>query len=96
MELWVRSQDKMLLAKPKTIGAYYFGANKKATIRIKSDEEFSTAFGLYKSMERAKEVLDEIQSLLLISKGFRGEDKYTGTGFYSVDNELAIYEMPEE
>ena len=56
MELWIRSQDKMLLEKVDGI-----------TLDRKGVEIYSTStgriFGIYKTKERALEVLDEIQKL---------------------------------
>lgn len=61
MELWIRSQDKMILTKAEKIGAYYT-MNKKGEIRVNTDSEISLSIGHYSTMKRALEVLDEIQS----------------------------------
>jgi len=57
MELWIRSQDKMVLRKVEAIGIYnHHDGNCSISLGF-------TDFGYYKK-ERALEILDEIQKLL--------------------------------
>ena len=58
MELWIRSQDKMLLRKPEQLGIY----EGKEVWFI--GESLLIDYGKYKTKERALEVLDEIQKIL--------------------------------
>ena len=94
MELWIRSQDKLLLEKVQTL--------KVAQYKNESFNELDFTFGIvvnndyvfgdYTTKERALEVLDEIEGLLVLKQGL----KLTTNAIYSVDNGLAIYEMPKE
>ena len=59
MELWIRSQDKEDLKKAEHIGVF----NEK--IYVNGYEENGYCIGTYKSKERALEVLDEIQNILI-------------------------------
>lgn len=74
MELWIRSQDKECLTEVK-----HLYTNDNCEIKQQDD----LILGLYKSKERALEVLDEIQYEL--SKRNLGYPNYEG-----------IYEMPKE
>ena len=58
MELYVRSQDKERLAKVTDLRIYY--ANEENVWVIEDCDDL----GVYKTKERALEVLDEIQNLL--------------------------------
>ena len=100
MELWIRSQDKKFLAKVNNIicedkALYYDHHEAKATL------------GIYKTKERALEVLDEIQNILkpqmIISKvGKPIAETCDGTIYREPDEydfkELStyVYEMPKE
>ena len=110
MELWIRSQDKLLLRKPRQIKIY------EDTDDWIVGETLVIDYGKYKTKERALEVLDEIQELLkpkiLIYKGKRlnyNEAKvmvdilnYDNIIMLSDDNAkleqlgVLVYEMPEE
>ena len=83
MELWIRNQDKEILIKIDRIGIEKFddGYGIVTYERIGTKNEFG--LGLYKSKERALEVLDEIQCHLVNINDTR--DRY----FY-------VYEMPKE
>lgn len=69
MELWIRSQDKMNLVKIRQISLNY--QNNKQIIAnyipdfYPNSGEHYEFLGVYKSKERALEVLDEIQKLLI-------------------------------
>ena len=61
MELWIRSQDKTTLIRSYEIYIAEYGKDSYV-IRAKRT---SHILGAYNSFERALEVLDEIQSILL-------------------------------
>lgn len=69
MELWIRSQDKMNLVKVRQVGVNY--QNNKQIIANYTPElyensgEFVELLGIYKTKERALEVLDEINDIKL-------------------------------
>ena len=100
MELWIRSQDKEMLAKTNRID---IDTNGK-TIVING---FETIIGKYETKERALEVLDEIQNILkpqmIISKvGKPIAEICDGTVYREPDEydfkELStyVYEMPKD
>lgn len=85
MELWIRSQSKETLLK---ISKVYIHDNE---IFASTESEFDEKVGIYKTKERALEVLDEIQSAI----------EHKGTAFYdkkddALYNLYSVYEMPEE
>lgn len=61
MELWVRSQDKRILQKVDNI---FLDANYENK-RISTYDGDNVELGTYKTKERAIEVLDEINKLLI-------------------------------
>ena len=108
MELWVRSQDKesLLMIKKmfyhctcdevERLGEHYIG-NKEWV----GDKDY-TLLGKYKTKERALEVLDEIQGII-IAKYI--SDINFKAAFSRIENEksaeyllnqMAVYEMPKE
>ena len=91
MELWIRSQNKEGLMQIDNIVCV-----ENRIVFIALNRPGRITLGTYKSRERALEVLDEIQCLLGISKGYYDTENFTGSGFYSVDNNLTVYEMPKE
>lgn len=103
MELWIRSQDRTFLRKVNTIGIV------EGRDFWSIDESLTISFGEYKTKERALEVLDEIQKLLMptieynpvVKKEESWEEEYQRTVLkgYDVKIEQAItyvYEMPKE
>ena len=78
MDLWVRSQDKTTLIRSYEI--YIAEHGNSYVIRAKRT---SHILGAYKTIERALEVLDEIQKHLVVIN-----DKN--------DNLFYVYEMPKE
>lgn len=60
MELWIRSQDGILLEKAEAIKI----ADYDGTIGIVINNDY--VFGEYKTKERAIEILDEIQNYILL------------------------------
>ena len=61
MELWVRSQDKIILQKVDNI---FLDANYENKRISTYDGDDNVELGTYKTKERALEVLDEIQNIL--------------------------------
>ena len=101
MDLWIRSQDKTSLRKVQ-------GLNITCGEEGFYIEEYDTdTLGRYKTQERALEVLDEIQSLLMPkfmfkNSGWRKCNTYL-TEVFPVDNDIEcqniesyVYEMPKE
>ena len=84
MELWVRSQEKDILLKVKSL--LIDDDNYDIYTQDYVGQNLCTyTLGTYKSKERALEVLDEIQNTII---GFENENNYVSTQCY------AIYEMP--
>ena len=100
MELWIKSQNKKVLMKVSTLEM------------LEDDNSIYTTYldkvvklGTYKTKERALEVLDEIQQILVpkfkLIKG-KIEGSFDGTIFKSLDKgeiqqmSCYVYEMPEE
>lgn len=75
MELWIRSQDKEDFIKVEHLGVY----NEK--IYANGYEDNGYCIGIYKTKERALEVLDEIQKYILLP---------------NTDDSAYVYEMPKE
>ena len=88
MELWIRSQDREVLLKCNQV--YYCELNNKHVI-ITDLELVQRSYdyeplGFYETKERALEVLDEIQRLMIASLVNKNLDGYG----------VVIYEMPKE
>lgn len=77
MELWIRSQDKEVLTRVVDI---WKDADKNE-IWSKSSFAIKNCLGIYKTKERAIEILDEIQQYILLP---------------NIDNSTYVYQMPEE
>lgn len=75
MELWIRSQDRKNLILAKDIVV------TEKSIKVYKETELSTTVGIYKTKERAMEVLDEIQNYIILP---------------NTDNSAYVYQMPEE
>lgn len=99
VELWIRSQDKEVLTRVVDI---WKDADKN---EIWSKSSFATknCLGIYKTKERALEVLDEIQDIvdfIVCSEAI----KYSADDYMQFDNERLkeiqknglVYEMPKE
>ena len=80
MELWIRSQDKKLLMKSTELR--YNQKKEDYSILAYDTKGDYRLLGIYKSKERALEVLDEIQDLL--------QNAYVGNA-----NRI-FYQMPQE
>lgn len=91
MNLWIRSQDKMILVKINDININYQN-NKQIIanyIAINKEADFYIILGTYKTKKRAIEVLDEIQEKIINICKFQLVNEN-----YECDN--CVYEMPEE
>ena len=90
MELWIRSQDRTQLL--KTIGLYYDYQQEKHHITCITENDYYWV-GIYKTKERALEVLDEIEEFidLFNRKGFGNVLSDDG-----IHSKHTIYQMPEE
>ena len=94
MELWIRSQDKEQLRKIVDL-KYQKGTidddNIEAILGTTQYDEWEV-LGIYKTKERALEVLDEIQkkiNLVCLGHDF-------GSPMIDLKNPTYIYEMPKE
>ena len=85
MELWIRSQDKECLTEVE-----HLYTNDNCEIKQQDD----LILGLYKSQERALEVLDEIQKLLMPISEYKQEVDNLIINYKNIDT--MVYEMPEE
>ena len=110
MELWIKSQDKEMLIKVDRIGIEKFGEGYGIVTyeRIGTKKEFG--LGLYKTKERALEVLDEIQNILNpmivfkncnCTKDMLDKIKEVGACVVSDNSHIeqlstCVYEMPKE
>jgi hypothetical protein len=86
MELWIRSQDKtnLILAKDIVVRA--------GNIKVYKDTELCTTVAMYKTKERALEVLDEIQKML---DGRWIKEKMPSASMQNIFP-IMFYEMPKE
>ena len=85
MELWIRSQDRQRLVKVNSLLISNFG-------EVYLENEEMILLGKYTPYERALEVLDEIEAILIYEK----LERITGSAIIQVNNNVAIYEMPKE
>jgi len=94
MDLWIRSQDKMLLEKVSRI--VLFPMSNMYNCNDKRFEIFGDgkSLGVYSSKERALEILDEIQSKLDVFNKFINEPKDMFKNFFIPP--VFVYEMPKE
>ena len=90
MELWIRSQDKERLMKINSLN--YVEYNDNYVINGYGTNECDNYdLGLYKTKERALEVLDEIQTQIVILNY-----QYIHRGEHFIATESNVYEMPKE
>lgn len=112
MELWIRSQDKEDLIKVDNLGLAYLGkynfVDKIGDIHREEyhicqfEENCHTTLGYYKTKERAIEVLDEIQNILIgkymISLDYKNAlgSNFTSKQIQEVLKETSVYQMPDK
>lgn len=90
MNLWIRSQDRECLLKTDIVMIEEITENEEYWIYA-GHEMYDPyrVFGVYQSKERALEILDEIQSMLVES---------INLGELSINNKFTsrVYKMPKE
>ena len=95
MELWIRTQNRMRLFKISLDVSILPVHNKEEEIKHYmigcNDYEMDYELGIYKTKERALEVLDEIQDEL-ISASFMPNE----TNEVMTCGSARVYEMPKE
>ena len=89
MELWVRSQDKtnLILANDIVVS--------DGNIKVYKDTVCTTV-AMYKTKERALEVLDEIEKYINNECEFLIREQHTSMGTYQNKEQIRVYEMPKE
>ena len=98
MELWIRSQDKESLVRTD----YKLMITNVPTEKYSGREGYRITsdfyvVGIYKTKERALEVLDEIQTRIINLQLVGLEEKGQARKDARINDELkCIYEMPEE
>lgn len=94
IELWIRSQSRLSLVKIVDVCIDY--NNQKSIIanfrNLGNNYYDYFPLGEYDTEERALEVLDEIEAILM----YEQLEKITGNTFIKVNDGIAIYEMPKE
>lgn len=91
MNLWIRSQDKILLTK---VDCLEINKTFKDIDKVNGIEGYAIfngidELGFFKTKERALEVLDEIQEILMMCIKANGNEHLVGTSCY-------VYQMPQE
>lgn len=105
MNLWIRSQDRRYLIKTEYLYMVHDEENKKAYI----GDKMAGHIAKYKTKERALEVLDEIQKLLMpimkstpiIEEDIKPEYTYRhyeskGSDIEVIQLNTYVYQMPKE
>lgn len=85
MEIWIRSQSKQTLIKAEKL------FTEDEEVYATTNSEFNERIGVYKTKERALEVLDDIHNVL---KG-NVENHINKFDLYR-ENNVIVYEMPKE
>ena len=94
MDLWIRSQDKRMLTK---IDYLYLEVNDGREILGGNHYMINQSLGIYKSKERALEVLDEIQERIVNLQLVNLEEKGKARAdVYKNEYLRCVYEMPKE
>lgn len=90
MELWIRSQDKTKLVKIDNISYLDMSDDYEKEVHSLFND-CKGILGVYKTKNRALEVLDEIQNKInLINLGYD-----FGSSMIDLKNPTYIYQMPE-
>lgn len=92
MELWIRSQDREDLVKMSDV--IEISARTGVYTIITMTQGKIVGLGNYQTKERAIEVLDEIQNILIPK--LRTVFTKEGLNVELVDKNYDVYEMPEE
>ncbi len=99
MDLYIRSQDKTDLSKNNRlkIREHTFENGEKEYFIFLNNNSMSDVVGIYKTKERALEVLDEIQDKIVINYGY---ELATNSGIrpdnIKSKSYTAVYEMPQD
>lgn len=94
MDLWIRSQDRTKLVKADNIS--YMDTAEDYERKVHSLwNDCKGILGIYKTKERALEVLDEIENHL-INSSFAKKTNGLGEVKDIIPNPLFVYEMPKE
>ena len=99
MELWIRSQDKKRLTKIEDVYMvedFYKKDNILSFPKYYIGNTLVGHLGIYKTKERALEVLDEIQGLFMNKEITNTELTKDGLTMYSKQPTSIVYQMPEE
>lgn len=90
MNLWIRSQDRTTL-----IRSYEIYVSEQCNRYLIRAKRTSHILGSYSTIERAVEILDEIQNSM---KNFAFAKKVNGLGeeLDLIPNPILIYQMPKE
>lgn len=91
MNLWIRSQDKEVLTRVVDIWKDTY----ENEIWAQSSFAIKNCLGIYKTKERALEVLDEIQNILKPQLIIKDSGKIIGSFEDTIVRESAIYELKE-
>lgn len=94
MDLWIRSQDRTILAKIDNVCVM-----ENRIVFIPSKSNGRATLGTYKTEKRALEVLDEIQKILKVSYSFqnvRYEEADIMLKGNILCNMVKYYVMPQE
>ena len=102
MELWIRSQDRESLTKVSNVQYTYKEGNLYTDVRgkhyIGTYYDNLKILGEYETKERALEVLDEIQKMLVIDLKITGTYQENDLSIKSniLSNMVKVFIMPEE
>ena len=90
--MWIRSQDKKTLVKADKLIIGYDKDEKVYEIHNVYD-----SLGIYKSKERALEVLDEIQERISPKFNYKGNNEEADLFIKTqiLNSMIAVYQMPE-
>jgi hypothetical protein len=89
MKIWIRSQDRTMLVATDYIGVY----NNEI---IFGKIDYTGTLAKYSTAERAMEVLDEIQTMILFKDKNLSQQKAEITNGFSkfIKADTIVYEMP--
>ena len=93
MELWIRSQDKEKLVLTKGFETQHTNYDGGCQIFAVWENNYQMV-GKYKNKERALEVLDEIQKVLMPYSEYKQEIDNLIINYKNIDT--CVYEMPKE
>jgi len=101
MNLWIRSQDKESLTKVSNVQYTYVKGDLYTDVRgrhhIGTYYDNLKILGTYETKERALEVLDEIQSILVRINNDNERSKMFGNiGFGTIEPKDVFIQMPKE